>query len=70
MTQKDLQPLDHTLGRYIADNFGLWEDNDALIVSCGFMLGKGTIKEDEAISFIIRKLWEKLQSSHGLRVVR
>ncbi|MCP4579255.1 MAG: hypothetical protein GY846_23525 [Deltaproteobacteria bacterium] len=70
MGHRDLKPLDHTLGRYIADNFGLWEDNDALISSCGFILGKGSIEEEEAISLIIRKLWEKLQSSHGLRVVR
>ncbi len=70
MDLRDLKPLDHTLGRYIADNFGLWENNDALISSCGFTLGKGSIEEEEAISLIIRKLWEKLQSSHGLRVVR
>ena len=70
MDHRDLKPLDHTLGRYIADNFGLWEDNDALISSCGFILGKGSIEEEEATSLIIRKLWEKLQSSHGLRVVR
>ena len=70
MDHRDLKPLDHTLGRYIADHFGLWEDNDALISSCGFTLGKGSIEEEEAISLIIRKLWEKLQSSHGLRVVR
>jgi putative molybdenum carrier protein/uncharacterized protein DUF6794 len=70
MNNRDLKTLDHSLGRYIADNFGLWEDNDALISSCGFILGKGSIEEEEAISLIIRKLWEKLQSSHGLRVVR
>jgi len=70
MGKQDLKNLDHTLGRYIADNFGLREENDALISSCGFILGKGAIKEDEAISLIIMKLWEKLQSSHGLRIVR
>jgi hypothetical protein len=70
MGQRDLKALDNTLGRYIEDNFGLHENNDALISSCGFVLGKQTIEETEAISLIIRKLWEKLQSSHGLRVVR
>jgi len=70
MDKRDLKSLDRTLGRYITDNFGLRENNDALISSCGFILGKGSIEEEEAISLIIKKLWEKLQSSHGLRVVR
>ncbi|OQY50380.1 MAG: hypothetical protein B6240_01695 [Desulfobacteraceae bacterium 4572_87] len=69
MNKRDLKTLNHTLGRYIADHFGLREENDALISSCGFILRKGTIKEAEAISLIIMKLWEKLQSSHGLRIV-
>jgi hypothetical protein len=69
MGKRDLKTLDRTLGRYIANHFGLREENDALISSCGFILGKGSIEEDEAISLIIKKLWEKLQSSHGLRVV-
>ncbi len=70
MAERDLKKLEHTLGRYIGDNFGIWDGNDALIKSCSFTLGKGSIKEEEVISLIIKKLWEKLQSSHGLRVVR
>ena len=70
MGHNDLKILDHTLGRYIEDHFGLRDGNDALISSCGFVLGKGSIKEAEAVSLIIRKLWEKLQSSHALRIVR
>lgn len=70
MGQGDLMGLRLTLGRYIEDNFGLWEGNDTLVSSCGFMLGKGPIKEEEAVAFIIRTLWKKLQTSHGLRVVR
>ncbi len=66
----DLKSLDNTLGHYIEDNFGLHDNNEALISSCGFVLGKPSIEEAEAISLIIRKLWEKLQKSHGLRVVR
>ena len=69
MGQGDLMGLRRTLGRYIEDNFGLWEGNDALINSCGFMLGKTSIKEEEAVVFIIWKLWEKLQTSHSLRVI-
>ena len=70
MAERDLRKLEHTLGRYIGDNFGIWDDNHALISSCRFILGKGSIKEKEAIFLIIKRLWEKLQSSHGLRVVR
>ncbi len=70
MGKGDIKSLDKTLGRYIEENFGLRDDNDALISSCGFMLGKRSIEETEAIALIIRKLWEKLQATHGLRVVR
>lgn len=70
MGRGDLKKLERSLGRYIGDNFGIWDGNDALIKSCGFILGKGSIKEEEAISLIMEKLWEKLRSSHGLRVVR
>ncbi len=70
MGHGDLKALDHTLGRYIADHFGLGDGNDALISSCGFVLGKGSIKEADAVSLIIRKLWERLQASHALRIVR
>ena len=69
MGERDLNALNHTLGRYIADNFGLRENNDELISSCGFILGKESIEEAEAVSIIIKKLWGKLQSSHSLRVV-
>ena len=65
----ELMALDHTLGRYIADNFGLRDGNNALMASCSFVLGKKSVKEAEAVSLIIMKLWEKLQSSHRLRVV-
>ena len=70
MGEGELMGLRLTLGRYIGENFGIWEGNDELISSCGSMLGKGSIKEEEAVAFIIRTLWEKLQTSHGLRVVR
>ncbi len=70
MGKRDLKTLDRTLGLYIADNFGLREDNDALISSCGFILGKGSIEEEEAVSLIIKKLWGKLKTSYGLRIVR
>ena len=63
MGEQDLKSLDHTLGHYIADHFGLRKNNDALISSCGFILGKGSIEEGEAIALIIRMLWKKLQSS-------
>ena len=70
MGEGDLLALTLTLGRYIGDHFGIWEGNDALIASCRAIMGRGSIKEEEAIAFIIRTLWEELQTSHGLRVVR
>ncbi len=65
----DLKGLNRSLGPYITDNFGLQDGNKALFSSCSFVLGKKSVSEAEAIFLIIRKLWENLQSSHGLRVV-
>lgn len=70
MGDSHLETLDRTLGPYITDHFALQDGNEALISSCGFVLGKKSIKQAEAISLIIKRLWEKLQSSHGLRVVQ
>ncbi len=70
MVYTDLKTLNHTLGHYITDHFGLQGGNQPLLSSCSFILGKKSVSEADAVSLIILRLWEKLQSSHGLRVVQ
>jgi hypothetical protein len=70
MQPLDLDELHLTLGMYIRDNFGLWTGNYALIRSCMQLLGAKNIIPDEASAIIVKSLWEKLQKTHKLRVVK
>lgn len=45
----------HGLGTWVRNKFGLWQDNEELLRSCG--CGQA----DDASSVILRALWQKLQ---------
>lgn len=44
------------LGLHVRNSFGLWEGNDSLLRACN------TRHADDASSFIVEALWERLQS--------
>jgi hypothetical protein len=70
MAKEDLLPLCPTFMTHIRDDFGLWDDNPALLASCRTVAGDPQLHQDEAGPLIVRKLWEKLQKTHRLRLVR
>ena len=45
----------HTLGRWVRNNFGLWQDNQALLHACGKQ------HPDDASGVILEALWKKIQ---------
>jgi hypothetical protein len=49
--------LHHTLGRWIRNHFGLWQDNQALLDDTG------TDHPDDAAMMIIERLWIRCQAS-------
>ena len=70
MSPGELPTLNSTLGRYIINNFSLMSGNPNLIKSCQ-MASKTKIQhEEDAAGVIINALWEGLQQTHKLRVVK
>jgi hypothetical protein len=70
MAKEDLQTLHPTFMPHIRDDFGLWDDNAALLASCRTVAKDPQLHQDEAGPLIVRKLWEKLQKSYRLRMVK
>lgn len=70
MSEEEVAALNQTLGKYIRDNFGLFRDNPALIASCRQLAKTDVSNEDVASMVILIALWEKLRSTHRLRVVK
>ena len=69
--QKDsLVDLHFSLGRFIRNEFKLQADNKKLMESCCLLSGKQDLHADDVSSVIIESLWENLQDTHVLRVVK
>ena len=71
----NLQPdeLDHLgtgLGDYIKQNFGLFSGNEQLLASCAKRVGLRQPMADEVCAVILRALWEDLQATHKLRIIK
>jgi hypothetical protein len=65
--------LDHMrtgLSEYIKQNFGLYAGNAPLIRSCAKIGKRENPLVDEACAIILRALWNDLQKTHKLRVVK
>ncbi len=70
MSRNELPGLHLSLGGYIINSFGLLSGNQKLMNSCRSASKKILRHEEDAVSVIIAALWEKLQQTHKLRVVK
>jgi hypothetical protein len=70
MSQVELPNLHLTLGGYILNKFGLLSGNWELMRSCRAKSNNTLQHEEDAVGIIIDALWEKLQQTHKLRVVK
>ena len=70
MSQDELPSLHLTLGDYILSNFGLLSDNHELLESCRLKADGAFQHAEDAVAIIIQALWEKLQQTHRLRVIK
>ena len=66
----DLIDLHYSLGAYIRENFGLISGNADLMSDCRKISGITFMNHDDAVAFIIGRLWERLQETHMLRRVK
>jgi hypothetical protein len=70
MSPIELPNLHLTLGRYIMNNFGLLSGNRELMKSCHSAAKDVLQHEEDAVGIIINALWEKLQQTHKLRIIK
>jgi hypothetical protein len=70
MLESELGALEHTLGRYVQDHFGLWGENHTLINDCRKDGGMVAKEPGSTVSIIIKSLWTQLRKTHRLRVVK
>jgi len=68
MSGYDIDGLHPSLGLYIRNNYGLWEERK-LIESCRELTGDKNLQPEDAVKFILKKLWEKLRKTHRMRIV-
>ena len=70
MSKDNLTGLHFSLGRFIRNEFKLLADNEELMESCSLLSGQQDLHADDASSVIIESLWESLQNSHVLKVLK
>jgi len=67
--KEELQSLNLTLGIYIRDKL-IKMDVNRLLESCIAVSGNDNLNENNAAFIIIEKLWEQLQETHQLRIIK
>jgi len=70
MNLDDLINLHTNLHMYLKNAFGLWSGNTELLASCRSISKEPIYNEDDATVVILGVLWQKLQETHTLRVVK
>lgn len=70
LKKEGLGSLNLCLGVYIKNQFLQKDVNKELLGSCISVSGKKNLDENNAAFIIIEKLWEKLQGTHRLRVLK
>ena len=68
--EADLGILNFAIGIRVKDEFELEKGNNLLLQSCLSQLGKPSIDTDLASAFIIKRLWERVQHTPVLKIVK
>jgi len=68
--EENLKNLYHALEVNIQSEFRLWLANDELLESCRVVSGQNDINENDAALVIIKVLWNRLQQTNVLRIVK
>lgn len=70
MVADELVSLQSTLGNYINGNFDLFTSNRALLMDCQRTSNRAELAPEDAAAVIIRALWERLQATCRIRIVK
>jgi len=68
--EENLHNLYHALEEDIQSEFKMWLANDKLMASCRSVAGKDDLDEHNAALVIIKTLWDRLQKTNVLRIVK
>lgn len=70
MSEGELANLYLSLGRYILNTYGLMSGNSELIESCRSATKEVFLHDEDAVTVILKSLWERLRTTHRLRRVK
>jgi hypothetical protein len=70
MSLDELVNIHSALHIYFKNAFGLWSGNTELLADCRSISKEPIYNEHEATIVILGVLWQKLQGTHTLRVVK
>jgi len=70
MAESELARLKSLLGSHILEKFGLWSGNEKLAKSCLAIADHPLHDEGDALNIIIKELWQELQMTHRLRIIK
>jgi hypothetical protein len=70
MEGDDLTTLENNLGVYVGSEFGIWSGNWELLESCKLISDDPHLHPDFAPDVIIDELWDRLQETHKLKLVK
>ena len=70
MKEEELGNLHSAFGMRIKGEFGLGNGNEELLQSCRYKSGQPSMDPELASAFIIKNLWERVQDTPVLKVVK
>ena len=70
MVSDELVSLQSTVGNYINANFDLFTSNRALLMDCQRTSDRAELAPEDSAAVIIRALWERLQATCRIRIVK
>jgi len=70
MSLDELVNLHSNLHVYFKNAFGVWHGNKELLADCRSISKEPIYNEDEAIVVILGVLWQRLQDTHKLKIVK
>ena len=68
--KEELRVINYSLSIFIRNQLFMKDINKELFESCRIVSGNKNLNESTAALVIIEKLWEKLQETHRLRIVK
>lgn len=70
MTTEELNMINKAVGFQIAKDFRLWSGNDTLLNACLQAIDDNDEDDSDLTMVIVRAMWQKLQETHVLRLVK